>query len=77
MHTGTIYQPNATCTHEREKRAATLSRGGERDARGGEEPNGGATQFWGEVDAGAREWRGQPPVAAQSIPSAAYLSRQL
>ena len=47
--------------HEERERGAqqvTLSRGGERDARGGEEPNGGATQFWGEVDAGVREWRG-------------------
>ena len=64
-------------TGERERHVATLSRGGERDARGGEEPNGGATQFWGEVDAGAREWGGQPPMAAQSIPFVAYLSRQL
>ena len=64
--------------HKREKEARSNPvEEGERDARGGEEPNGGATQFWGEVDAGAREWGEQPPVAAQSIPSAAYLSRQL
>ena len=62
---------------ERGAQQVTLSRGGERDAQGGEEPNRDATQFWGEVDAGAREWGGQPPVAVQSIPTAAYLSRQL
>ena len=43
---------------ERGAQQVILSRGGERDAQGGEEPNGGATQFWGEVDAGAREWGG-------------------
>ena len=62
---------------ERGAQQVTVSRGGERDVQGGEEPNGGATQFWEEVDAGTREWGGQPPVAAQSIPTAAYLSRQL
>ena len=66
MHTATMYQSNSTCTGgKRERRAATLSIGGERGARGGEEQNGGANQFWGEVDASVQEWGGQPPVAAQ------------